>query len=264
MSAASTSSTPELAGRNAVVTGASRGIGAAASRALAEAGARVLLVGRSAATLKEVADGLPNGPVVITADLTRPDAHRVIVDRAEETAGGIDILVNNAGGGGATGPAHGLAVADADLSWALYLRAPILLSGLAAEQMAARGGGSIVNISSGLGQLGMPGVSLYSALRAGIEAATRSLAAEWGHGGVRVNAVSPGATRTSLGSWITGNETVARRYLEKVPLGRLGEPEDIAAAVLFLSSPRSAYVTGQTLAVDGGWVTTAQNPAVAP
>jgi NAD(P)-dependent dehydrogenase (short-subunit alcohol dehydrogenase family) len=129
--------------------------------------------------------------------------------------------------------------------------------------MAARDGGSIVNISSGLGQLGMPGVSVYSALRAGIEAATRSLAAEWGHGRVRVNAVSPGATRTSLGSWITGNETVARRYLENVPLGRVGEPEDIAAAVLFLSSPRSAYITGQTLAVDGGWVTTAPNPAAA-
>ena len=264
MSATSTSSTPELAGRNAVVTGASRGIGAAISRALAKAGARVLLVGRSADTLKEVAAGLPNDPVVIAADLTGPDAHRVIVDRAEAAAGGIDILVNNAGGGGATGPAHRLAVADTDLSWALYLRAPLLLSGLTAERMAARDGGSIVNISSGLSQLGMPGVSVYSALRAGIEAATRSLAAEWGHGRVRVNVVSPGATRTSLGSWITGNESVTRRYLEHVPLGRVGEPEDIAAAVLFLTSPQSAYITGQTLAVDGGWVTTAPNPAVAP
>ena len=108
MSATCTCSTPELAGRNAVVTGASRGIGAATSRALAQAGARVLLVGRSAATLEEVAAGLPNDPVVIAADLTRPDAHRVIVDRAGEAAGGIDILVNNAGGGGATGPAHRL------------------------------------------------------------------------------------------------------------------------------------------------------------
>ncbi|MEU3188585.1 SDR family oxidoreductase [Streptomyces sp. NPDC006923] len=263
MSANSTSSTPELAGRNAVVTGASRGIGAATARALARAGARVLLVGRSAATLEEVAAGLPNDPVVIAVDLTRPDAHHVIVDRAEEAAGGIDILVNNAGGGGAAGPANRLAVADTDLSWALHLRTPLLLSGLAAERMAARDGGSIVNVSSGLGQVGMSGVSVYSALRAGAEAATRSLAAEWGHGGVRVNTVSPGATRTGLGSWITGHEAVARRYLEGVPLGRVGEPEDIAEAVLFLSSPRSSYITGQTLAVDGGWVTTAPNPAVA-
>jgi NAD(P)-dependent dehydrogenase (short-subunit alcohol dehydrogenase family) len=209
----------------------------------------VLLVGRSAATLEEVAAGLPNDPVVIAADLTRPDAHRVIVDRAEEAAGGIDILVNNAGGGGVTGPAHRLAVADTDVSWALYLRGPLLLSGLVAERMAACDGGSIVNISSGIGQLGMPGVSVYSALKAGIEAATRSLAAEWGHGRVRVNTVSPGATRTSLGSWIT--EAVARRYLENIPLGRVGEPEDIAAAVLFLSSSQSAYITGQTLAVCG-------------
>jgi len=264
MSAHTTASTAELAGRTAVVTGASRGIGAATSRALALAGARVLLVGRSAATLKEVAAELPNDPVVIAADLTEPDAHRVIMDQVEEAGGGIDILVNNAGGGGATGPAHLLAVAEVDLSWALNLRAPLLLSGLAAERMAARGGGSIVNISSGLGQVGMPGVSVYSALRAGIESATRSLAAEWGHGGVRVNTVSPGATRTTLGSWITADEAIARRYLERVPLGRVGEPEDIAAAVLFLSSPRSAYITGQTVAVDGGWVTSAPNPAVAP
>jgi meso-butanediol dehydrogenase/(S,S)-butanediol dehydrogenase/diacetyl reductase len=77
-----------------------------------------------------------------------------------------------------------------------------------------------------------------------------------------VNTVSPGATRTTLGSWITGDEAIARRYLERVPLGRVGEPEDIAAAVLFLSSPGGAYITGQTLAVDGGWVTSATNPAV--
>ncbi|HEX4359485.1 MAG TPA: SDR family oxidoreductase, partial [Pseudonocardia sp.] len=136
-------------------------------------------------------------------------------------------------------------------------------SGLAAERMAARGGGSIVNISSGLGQVGMPGVSVYSAMRGGIESATRSLAAEWGPVGVRVNTVSPGATRTTLGSWITGDEAIAGRYLQRVPLGRVGEPEDIAAAVLFLSSPGGAYITGQTLAVDGGWVTSALNPAVA-
>jgi 3-oxoacyl-[acyl-carrier protein] reductase len=109
----------------------------------------------------------------------------------------------------------------------------------------------------------MPGVSVYSALKAGIEAATRSLAAEWGHGRVRVNTVSPGATRTSLGSWITGERDRRAPIPGEVPVGRVGEPEDIAAAVLFLSSPQSAYITGQTLAVDGGWVTTAPNPTVA-
>jgi NAD(P)-dependent dehydrogenase (short-subunit alcohol dehydrogenase family) len=253
----------ELSGKNAIVTGASRGIGAAISRSLAEAGARVVLVARSASALKEVATDLEHDPVLIAADLTRPDAPHTVMAQAEEAAGRIDILVNNAGGGGASGPAHTLDVAATDDSWALYLRAPILLSGLAAAHMASRGGGAIVNVSSGLSQQGMPGVSVYSALKAGIEAATRSLAAEWGPAQVRVNAVSPGVIRTSLGSWVTDDEAVTRRYLGKVPLGRVGEPDEIATAVRFLCGPQSAYVTGQTLAVDGGWVTSVRNPAVA-
>ncbi|WP_329140271.1 SDR family oxidoreductase [Streptomyces sp. NBC_01476] len=260
MSSDSASYAPELTGKNAVVTGASRGIGAAISRAFAAAGARVVLVGRNRDTLEEVAAGLPHEPVVVTADLAAADAPATVMERVRQTVGSVDVLVNNAGGGSGAGSAHTLTEQDADAGWALYLRAPILLSGLAAADMAEHGGGSIVNISSGLGQQGMPGLSLYSGLRGGIEAATRSLAAEWGAQQVRVNVVSPGATRTVLGSWIAGDEEVTRRYLEKVPLDRIGEPEDIAAAVLFLSSPQSAYVTGQTLAVDGGWTTTAPSP----
>jgi NAD(P)-dependent dehydrogenase (short-subunit alcohol dehydrogenase family) len=258
--AMSSFTSPSLAGKNAIVTGASRGIGAAISRTFADAGARVVLVGRDRATLEEVASELPHNPVVVAADLSEPDAPATVIGLAKQAVGPIDVLVNNAGGGPAAGYAHTLTVADADVSWALYLRAPILLSGLAAADMAEHGGGSIVNISSGLGQRGMPGVSLYSGLRGGIEAASRALAAEWGSSQVRVNVVSPGATRTTLGSWITGDDAVTGRYLETVPLDRVGEPEDIAAAVLFLGSPQSAYVSGQTLAVDGGWSTTVASP----
>ncbi|WP_297542897.1 SDR family oxidoreductase [Amycolatopsis sp.] len=247
---------------NAIVTGASRGIGAAVSIALAGAGARVVLVGRVRETLEAVARRLPNDPVVVVADVAHPEAPQSIVEQAEAAVGQFDVLVSNAGGGDAVGPANTLSVDQADALWALNLRAPVLLGGLVAAKMAETGGGSVVNMSSGLGQQGMPDVSLYSAVKGGLDAATRSLAAEWGSASVRFNVVSPGITRTELGAWIAADEKAQSKYLEKVPLGRIGEPDDVAATVLFLSSPASAYITGQTLAVDGGWVTTA--PSVFP
>jgi len=253
----------DLSGKNAIVTGASRGIGAAVSAALAAAGARVVLVGRVRETLEEVAGRLPNDPVVVVADVAHPEAPHSIVEQAKDAVGTFDVLVNNAGGGDAVGPANTLRVDQADALWALNLRAPVLLGGLVAAEMAETGGGSVVSISSGLGQQGMPAVSLYSAVKGGLDAATRSLAAEWGPASVRFNVVSPGITRTDLGAWIAADEQAQAKYLEKVPLGRIGEPNDIAAVVLFLSSPASAYITGQTIAVDGGWVTTAPSPLTA-
>ncbi|MEV2236300.1 SDR family oxidoreductase [Streptomyces phaeochromogenes] len=247
----------QLSGKNVVVTGASRGIGASTAQALADAGARVILIGRFRETLENVAGGLPNDPVTVVADLSDPAAPRAIVEQVKDAVGTIDVLVNNAGGGDAVGPTHTLRSEDADFLWALNLRAPVLLGGIVAHDMAANGGGSVISISSGLSQQGMPGVSLYSAVKGGLEAATRSLAAEWGPSGVRFNVVSPGVTRTELGSWITADDNAQRKYLEKVPLGRIGEPDDVAAAVLFLASPGGAYVTGQAIAVDGGWITTA-------
>ncbi|MFI9762390.1 SDR family NAD(P)-dependent oxidoreductase [Streptomyces sp. NPDC051963] len=224
-------------------------------------GARVVLVGRSKETLEEVASELENDSVVVVSDIGDPTAPQAILDRAKAAVGHIDVLVNNAGGGEAAGPANTLKPEDADVLWALNLRAPILLGGLVAADMAASGGGSIVSISSGLSQQGMPGVSLYSAAKGGLEAATRSLATEWGAAAVRFNVVSPGVTRTRLGSWISSNDAALHKYLEKVPLNRIGEPEDVAAAVLFLSSPQSACITGQVIPVDGGWITSSPSLA---
>ncbi|WP_326835549.1 SDR family NAD(P)-dependent oxidoreductase [Amycolatopsis rhabdoformis] len=246
----------DLTGKTALVTGASRGIGAAVSRVLSEAGAHVVLVGRSASTLAEVARSLPGEARVVPADLARPDAPAEII----AAAGPLDVLVNNAGSGTGAGRADQVRLADIDEAWAVYLRAPIVLSGLAAAGMAARGGGSVVTLSSGAARLGLPALSVYSGLRAGNEAATRALAAEWGPRGVRFNAVAPGAVRTTLGAWIVDDDSARAKYLETVPLGRVGEPDDVAAAVLFFASPASAYLTGQTLAVDGGWATTAPSP----
>jgi NAD(P)-dependent dehydrogenase (short-subunit alcohol dehydrogenase family) len=248
-----------LAGKTALVTGGARGLGASISRSLAGAGARLVLVGRDKSTLDAFAAELPNNPVVVAADLYEAGAPLAVLDQAREAVGTIDVLVNNAGGGGG-GRSDELTPEAADQGWALNLRAPLLLAGHAAADMARNGGGSIVNISSSLSRQGMAGTSLYGALKGGLESYTLALAAEWGHGQVRVNVVSPGATRSDLGAWVVDNETVRANYLTKVPLGRVGEPEDIAAAVLFLSSPASSYITGQIISVDGGWATTAPSP----
>jgi NAD(P)-dependent dehydrogenase (short-subunit alcohol dehydrogenase family) len=245
-----------LAGKTALVTGGSRGIGAAISRRLAGAGARLVLVGRDESTLKAVASELPNEPVVVVADLAESRAPLTVLDQAKSAVGTINVLVNNAGGPGG-GPSDQLTPEVADKVWALGLRAPMLLAGYAAAEMAKDGGGSIVTISSGLSRQGMAGVSLYSAVKGGMESATLALAAEWGPGQVRVNVVSAGATRTELGAWIVENQAVRENYLKKVPLGRVGEPDDIADTVLFLSSPAGSYITGQVIAVDGGWGTSA-------
>jgi NAD(P)-dependent dehydrogenase (short-subunit alcohol dehydrogenase family) len=251
-----------LAGRTALVTGASRGIGASIAQSLDRAGARVVLVGRTKSTLDAVASGLMNDAVTIEADLREADAAARILDSARKAFAAVDILVNNAASAGGGGPSGGLTPDVADEEWSVNLRSPLLLAGHAAAHMAENGGGSIVTISTGVASLGMAWTSLHSALKAGMEAATRALAAEWGHEHVRVNAISAGNTRTRLGSWIVDNDAARENYLRNVPLGRIGEPHDIAAAVLFLSSPAASYITGQVIGVDGGWGTTSRSPLI--
>ncbi|MFF4903205.1 SDR family NAD(P)-dependent oxidoreductase [Streptomyces sp. NPDC001068] len=248
-----------LEGRTAVVTGGGRGIGASIAARLARAGARLALAGRDKETLSAVAAALPGqgaGAVVLPVDLTRADGPRQVMETAVDRLGRVDILVNAAGAENFTA-SHELTAEEADELWALNLRAPLLLSGRVAAHMAAGGGGSIVNISSVIGsERAISHQSLYAATKGGVDALTRALAAEWGGARVRVNAVRPAVTRSDMSAAIFADPQLERTLTAQYALGRLGEPADIAEAVLYFASPASSFVTGQTLSVDGGWIST--------
>lgn len=246
-----------LLGRTALVTGASRGIGAAVARRLDAAGARVALAARSVDDLGSVAGGLRHDPVVLPVDLADPAAPARLADQAAQALGGhVDVLVNNAGAFTAGGPSHLLDAASVDAAFALNVRPVLLLTGAVAAGMAARGGGSVVTVSSAAGLRGTPFVTAYAATKGALDAATRSLAAEHGPAGVRVNAVLPGITVTSMTGRLFDDPAVVAFYTDRVALRRLGQPEDIADVVAFLASDAARYVTAQTLVVDGGWADT--------
>ena len=252
-----------LAGKRAVVTGGGRGIGAGIALAMAEAGARVAIVGRTTQTLDAVAAGRPTGEIVcITADLGDPAAPAVVCDAALSALGGVDVLVNNAGRGDATAAAD-YTPESVDAVLALNVRAPLLLSGSFGAHMARHGAGSIVNVSSALAGRGMPNNAIYAASKGALDAATRALAAELGPKGVRVNTVRPAVTRSDMSDAIVSDPAVTKAYLEGVAIKRLGEPSDVAEVVVWLAGDGAAYVTGQVIDVDGGWSTTARSIFVA-
>ncbi|MFG2076255.1 SDR family NAD(P)-dependent oxidoreductase [Nonomuraea maritima] len=242
-----------LAGRTAVVTGSTSGIGAAIARVLAGEGAHVVVSGRDAArgelVVKEIQQAGGRADFV-PADLAGGyDELRAFAARATETLGGrVDILVNNAGIYPAT-LTEDLPDADLDAMLAVNVRAPHVLVAAMAPAMAERGGGAIVTIGSWMARLGSPFAAMYSATKAADEQLTRSWAAEYGPRGVRVNTVAPGATLTP------GNES-DRAALDAMtastPAGTVVRPDDIAKGVLYVVSDDAAMVHGTTLYVDGG------------
>ena len=241
----------ELDGRTALVTGASRGIGAACARALDDAGARVALAARSVGDLEKVASDLSNDPVVLEADVSDAAVVAELVPRAVGALGRLDVLVNNAGIS-MTVPTGSLSTEQLDQIHAVNLRSVIQLSAAAADVMAGAGGGSIVQMSSLAGSVGSSMMTAYAATKGAVDAATRAMAAEWGPQGVRVNSVAPGVIATEM--WEAGRSIPgAIEAIEKlVALRRWGTPEDVADVVLFLASDASRYISGQTICVDGG------------
>jgi NAD(P)-dependent dehydrogenase (short-subunit alcohol dehydrogenase family) len=242
-------STAELSGRVALVTGSTGGIGAATARQLGRLGAEVLVSGRDAIRGEGVvAEIRAEGGTArfIQAELT----DLASLEALASAAGAVDILVNNAAGFPGA-PLFSQDVASYEYAFELNVRAPYFLTAALAPGMAARGRGSIVNISTMAASVGMPGLSVYGATKAALESLTRTWAAELGPSGIRVNTVAPGPTRTDMVMAAMG-EDGASQVAGTTILGRLAAPEEIAEVVVFLASERSSYLTGATVAADAG------------
>jgi NAD(P)-dependent dehydrogenase (short-subunit alcohol dehydrogenase family) len=235
----------------AIVTGASRGIGAATVVALDRAGMRVALVGRDATTLADVAKRLDHDPVVIEADLASPDAPARVARQALAAFGAVHALVNNAAEA-ARLPTTDMDAPLIDRLLAVNVRAPLLLIAALIPSMTEQGGGSIVNVSSVSSLVGTPNRAAYAASKGALDAATRSLAIELGPAGIRVNAVAPGVVDTAL--WAKNKEIpgVVEGIERQTPLRRWAQPEDIADVIAFLATDAGRFVTGEVIAVDGG------------
>jgi NAD(P)-dependent dehydrogenase (short-subunit alcohol dehydrogenase family) len=244
-----------LTGKAALVTGATRGIGAAVARALDAAGARVALSGRDRALLEDVAAGLTREPVVLPAELRDPDAPGALAAAALEALGGVDVLVNNAAMA-ARVPTTELTAELVDALYAVNVRAPLLLIGAVIPGMRRAGGGSIINLSSVSGVIGTPRRSAYGATKGAIDAATRSLAAELGPDNIRVNAVAPGVVDTQLWAKNKAIPGVIEQVERQTPLRRWSTPEDVADAIVFLATSAARFITGETICVDGGMART--------
>jgi len=244
-----------LNGKAALVTGATRGIGAAVARALDAAGARVALSGRDRGLLDVVAGDLAHEALVIPIELRDADAPGRLAAAALEGLGTLDILVNNAAMAARVQTTR-LTAELIDDMFAVNVRAPLLLIGAVIPAMRRAGGGSIINLSSVSGVIGTPRRSAYGATKGAIDAATRSLAAELGPDNIRVNAVAPGVVDTQLWAKNKAVPGVIEQVEQQTALRRWSTPEDVADAIVFLATPAARFITGETICVDGGMART--------
>ena len=244
-----------LAGKVAIVTGASRGIGRAIAVGFAAAGADVALAARSRDDLEDVARAVEahgRRALVVPTDVTRRDEIEALVSTTVDRLGGLDVLVNNAGGTRFQAPLLGLRPDGWDKVMRLNLDAVFHATQLAAAAMVERGGGSIVQMSSIAGIEGAPSLSFYSAAKGAVRLMSQAVAKELAGSNVRVNVIAPGWVATDLNAMLRADEG-ARSYLEStIPMGRFAQPEEIVGAAVYLASDASSFVTGATIVVDGG------------
>jgi 2-deoxy-D-gluconate 3-dehydrogenase len=240
-----------LEGRVAVVTGASRGLGAAITKTLSAEGVRVVAVARTGDDLEAVAAGCPSEVISLVRDLSDIEAAEKIPAFAVQEFGRLDIVVNNAGvvprGGLVDQGAPGLFAA-----FGLNLFAPMaVIRGAAPIFLAARRG-NIINIASNGGLTGVPNLAAYCGSKAALIRMTESLADEWGRSGIRVNAIAPGAFATDAQPFDLSDTAAVARRATRIPLGRLGSPEEVASLTVFLCTDVSGFIHGSTVVIDGG------------
>jgi NAD(P)-dependent dehydrogenase (short-subunit alcohol dehydrogenase family) len=244
-----------LAGETALVTGAARGIGRACALALGKAGAAVALGCRDVEAGMALADemqALGIRALAVRMDMLALESITAAVSTAEEQLGPLSILVNSAGHS-RPAPALEVDAADYDSMFDLNVKGAFFASQAVARRMAPRGRGAIVNIASQAGLVALDGEPVYCMTKAAMIHMTRCLAVEWAAHHIRVNAVAPTFTRTdSTRAWLEDDASL-KSLLARIPLGRIGEPENVANPVVFLASAAAAMITGATLTVDGGW-----------
>lgn len=246
-----------LAGKGAIVTGSTRGIGRAIAEGLIAHGARVVISSEDARDTVRVADEL--GMPGIACDVSDDDALRALVEFAHAELGGLDTLVCNAGITGKAGTFADIDLADYAKVMAINLRSQVVLCNLALPRIAARGGGAAVLVSSISGLRGNLRINTYSLTKAGVAQLARNLAVEWGPRKVRVNSISPGFVATELSAPLLADPAFMARRMAMTPLRRPGTPSEIAGPVVFLASEAGGFVTGQNLVIDGGTLITDGN-----
>jgi NAD(P)-dependent dehydrogenase (short-subunit alcohol dehydrogenase family) len=247
----------DLDGRIALVTGAARGLGRAIALALAEAGADLALGLRDASRddglAGEIRD-LGRRALPLQMDVTRLEEVDAAVAATVEQFGSLDLLVNNAGGGAGLVPAEEVSVAAFDRTLNVNLRGAFFACRAAFEPMRERGFGRIVTVSSQAALVALPGEAAYCSAKAAVSHLTRCLAVEWGRHGITVNSVAPTFVRTPGTEPVLSDPQFRAEVEERIAaLHRIGEPDEVAGAVVFLCSPAASLITGETLVIDGGW-----------
>ena len=247
----------DLTGKVAVITGASKGIGEDIARLFARFGARVVVSSRKQEALDELAadiraqGGEATGIAAHVGDMEQLNA---LVDKTLATYGGIDILVNNAASNPVFGPSLDCDGAAFDKIMQANVKAPFELSKLCYPSMKARGGGSIIMMSSIAGHTPDPGLGMYSVSKASLNMLTKVLAKEWGPDGIRVNAICPGLIKTKFSQALWQDDKVLKHFVGRLPIARMGTTDEISPLALFLASSASTYSTGSLFYADGGTV----------
>lgn len=246
----------KLDGKVAIVTGGNRGLGRSIALGLARAGADIAVVGRSEehndSVMQEI-EAIGRKTASFTTDLRNIDSIKEMVGQVIHHFGRLDILVNNAGVS-LTERALNIKEADWDYVMELNVKSLFFCCQAAAHVMKENDGGKIINLASVAGAVGDVGIAPYTASKAAVINLTRSLALEWVKYGIHVNAIGPAYIETDMNTKELSIPKVREKIVQKTPLNRLGEPDEIAGAAVFLSSAASNYMTGQTIFVDGGWL----------